>query len=541
MAAFSQGCGAILLTLMSVPMMMVAVAFGYDLWGPGVTLIGGLLLLFGVAGIWRGRRVALVMGIVLVIALFVVIYMWRYFVFAVAILSPLGALSDVVYGLALAVGLLGLFATLVLHIVTLFFWRRLIPPQKRRPLILWGVGLVALIVLPVVFHVVYGQQRFTWLEDRRDEWQAEASTDTLYLGANTGFSLGYTFAATSSEGTATVSPENEFELRSAELAAILEAGASPVRISASGDTLLEQRDLNNEAESDATPEAETTEESDVTPEATEESGDTEVSEEAEELAQRLDYEDRYMAPLLESDSELFLADSQYSPYLLKQSQDNDNEKMSWEDFTVLHEERIRYYANLYQPAIYAVVTEPERYAQYSAIDDTEGSDDERLDAWVAHTSNLIAAAKEESPDSRIAVTISIDSDFDQQYYERVLGLEGLDILTVELYQPASYEQVQRLIDERGHPRDYGQELWITETWYGFCMAPQRSMELDSLWLETVVAFAAKEGISGVLPTSFGCFLQPGGTLLIPDPDLNGRTEVWEKWRDLVQEWKPAGE
>jgi membrane protease YdiL (CAAX protease family) len=138
--------------------------------------------------------VALVLGIVLTIVVFVVIYMWRYFVFAVAILSPLGALSDVMYGLALAVGLLGLFATLVLHIITLFFWKRLIPPQQRRPLILWGIGLVALIVLPVVFHVVYGQQRFTWLEDRRDEWQAEASTNTLYLGANTGFSLGYTFA-----------------------------------------------------------------------------------------------------------------------------------------------------------------------------------------------------------------------------------------------------------------------------------------------------------------------------------------------------------
>lgn len=536
MGAFSQGCAGILLTISSIPMLMVAVAFGYDLWGPGVTVIGGLLLLSGVAGLWRGRRVPLVVGIILAIALFIVMYVWRYFVFAVAILSPLGAISDVLFGLAMAIGLLGLFATLVMHIISLFFWRRLLPPLNIRPMIMWGIGLVALIVLPILFHEIYGRQRFTWLEDRRDEWQAEASTDTLNLGANTGFSLGYTFtAAVTEENTGTVSPEDEFELRTAELRAMLETGASPIRVSASGDTLLELRDLGGDDESTATPEAESTEEAE-----TEESASV-LSEEAEEIAQRLDYEERYMAPLLESDAELFLADSQYSPYLLSQAQDNENEAMPWEDFLVLHEERIRHYASLYQPAIYAVVTEPERYAQYSAIEEPDGDEDDKLDAWVAHTSDLITAVQEESPDSRVAVTISIDSDFDQEYYERVLGLEGLDIITVELYQPVSYDEIQALMDERGHPRDFDQEMWITETWYGFCMAPQRSMELDSLWLETVVAFAAKEDISGVLPTSFGCFLQPGGTLTIPDPDLNGRTEVWETWRDLVQEWQPTGE
>ena len=75
----------------------------------------------------------------------------------------------------------------------------------------------------------------------------------------------------------------------------------------------------------------------------------------------------------------------------------------------------------------------------------------------------------------------------------------------------SPDVIEDILAERGRPQDNGKEVWLAETWYGYCLAPQRSMDLDSEWLEVVVAFALKESISGVMPSDYGCFLQEGGT------------------------------
>jgi len=60
-----------------------------------------------------------------------------------------------------------------------------------------------------------------------------------------------------------------------------------------------------------------------------------------------------------------------------------------------------------------------------------------------------------------------------------------------------------------------------------------------MWLETVIAFAAKERISTVLVNDYGCFIQEGGTLFQADVDLNGRTEVWQRWQELIRALHPA--
>ncbi|MBN1681514.1 MAG: hypothetical protein JW966_14635, partial [Anaerolineae bacterium] len=330
--------------------------------------------------------------------------------------------------------------------------------------------------------------------------------------------------------------------REAELLAALETGANPIRLTASGDSLLEQAEprlyVDDEDEGDKNDDAA---DQDDAAGATSGEDDTQDGAQAElpgELQIQFELEARYLARFEESGADIFLSDSQYSPYLLVRAQDED-ENLSWEQFTELHEERIRYYASTLKPAIYAVVSEPAAYATYSAIDLPGGDDDpdRNLDAWVSHLKRLITIVEEESPDTRIAVSITLDDDLNADFYERVLGLDGLDIITLEVYQPSSFERVQDLLDERGHPLDFGQELWISETWYGFCMAPQRSMELDAMWLDVVVAFAASEGFRGVLPNHYGCFLQAGGTMIEPNVDLDGRTEVWEKWRDLVAQWQ----
>ena len=102
-----------------------------------------------------------------------------------------------------------------------------------------------------------------------------------------------------------------------------------------------------------------------------------------------------------------------------------------------------------------------------------------------------------------------------------------------------FDLIEDALAERGRPQEQGAELWLAETWYGYCLAPQRSMALDAEWLETAVAFAARYEGSAVLPNDFGCFLQPGGTLFAGEIDEDGRTEAWETWQRLVAEWAPS--
>ncbi|MBI5957727.1 MAG: hypothetical protein HY866_03260, partial [Chloroflexi bacterium] len=85
--------------------------------------------------------------------------------------------------------------------------------------------------------------------------------------------------------------------------------------------------------------------------------------------------------------------------------------------------------------------------------------------------------------------------------------------------------------------EHDKQMWIVETWYGYCLAPQRSMELDAKWLELTAAFASKENFSAMLAKDFGCFIEPGGTFLQRDIPLDGRTDVWESWRALIQQWQ----
>jgi len=529
--AFAQGCSSFLLLMVGTPMLIVALSFGFHVWGPGLLMSIALILMFGVRGLWRGRRAPLVIGILGLGAAMVIAFVWQYFLLAVSVLSPFdsssagGSLINMAYEMGIRIGIMVLLLTLGLHVVSLISWRKLHSPT-RNALIAWGSVIAVLVVLPLLLQLRIQAQRQSWLEDHRDSWQEDEGLDRLILGANTEFSLGYT-PITEEDDLA-----ERLDVRKAEFQAILDSGASPVRLSANGDILLEQHvpRLYIERDDQNKPENQPTEVADG-------SGSL-PSDIEEKINNQLDYERQYMETVQESGVDLFISDSQYSTYLLLKARDED-EKTGWGEFTQLHEERIRYYARQYQPAYYGVLTEPGAYEDFSGLEMLAESEEERLDAWVAHTEDLIEAVHEESPDTRVAVTISLDRDFDLKYYERVLGLEGLDIITVDAYQQVSFEKIEDLVDEHGHPRDHGQELWITDTWYGFCMTPQRSMKLDSLWLETVVAFAAKEQITGVLPTSFGCFLQPGGTLINPVVDLDGRTEVFETWKDLVGQWQVA--
>lgn len=517
-AAFTQGCSGVLVVVLALPMLLSAVLYGFYMWGPGMLLTGGILLLAAVLGVWRGRRLSLLVSLLVTIGVALLMYQWRYFLFAAAALSPFGQITDLIYNMGLMIGVMALLVTLVVHIISLFSWRRLYPPSAQWQVAAWIVGLAVAIALPLMVHYTTQQQREQELQQERDDWLAEAATDKLIMGANGGVALGYSFAYNSAD---TSTAEDNFNVRLAELNASLDTGASPIRVTASGDTLLEA-----EKPLIFVPAGEDNEEAEPDP-----------AYSVERLDEQLAREERYMARIAESGAALLISDSQYSPYLLTRANQEDVEPLTWDEFTALHVERVRHYASTYQPVAYGVVTEPSAYETYSAVDLPSEVEDENLDAWVAHTVELADAVRAETPDVLIGVTISLDSEFDLRYYERVLELEEVDFVSIDVFQQAAIERIEELLDERGHPADHGKALWITETWYGFCMAPQRSMELDSLWLEAITAFAAKENLAAVMPTSFGCFLQPGGTLLLPEVDANGRTEAFEAWQRLVDTWQ----
>ncbi len=516
--AFTQGCSGLLVVVLALPMLLSAVLYGFYVWGPGMLLTGGILLLAAVLGIWRGARLSLAVSLLVTIGVALLMYQWRYFVFAAAALSPFGQITDLIYNMGLMIGAMALLVTLVVHIISLFAWRRLYSPSAQWQIAAWIVGLVVAIALPLMVHYTTQRQREQELQQERDNWLAEAATDQLIMGANGGVALGYSFAYNSAD---TSTAEDNFSVRLAELNASLDTGASPIRVTASGDTLLEAEEPlvfrpigeNNEA------------------------SEPDPAYSAERLKEQLEREERYMNRIAESGAALLISDSQYSPYLLTRANQEDAEPLPWDEFTALHVERVRHYARTYRPAAYGVVTEPSAYETYSAIELPSDDEDENLDAWIAHTEELAAAVRDEVPDALIGVTISLDNEFELDYYERVLELDAVDFISIDVFQQAAFTRIEEILDERGHPADHAKALWITETWYGFCMAPQRSMELDALWLETVTAFAAKENLAAVMPTSFGCFLQPGGTLLLPNVDENGRTEAFEVWQRLVETWQ----
>jgi len=406
--------------------------------------------------------------------------------------------------------ILVLIAALVSDVLTLIYWPRL-NPSTVRSAIVWALVAGVLVAGVLVFHFTQQAQRMAWLDEHLEDWTAQAATNSLRMGSTANITLGYSFV------TAEEDDDDRLDVRLAELSAAVEAGADVLRLTASGDMLLEAEQ----------------------PRLFKADEDKDPAEEQAKIAARINRqredETAYLEAINELGVGLIVSDAQYTPYLLMKA--DDEEKITWEEFTQIQEERVRHYARTLQPLAYEVVTEPAQYAQYSGIAEQEDADE--IGQWVAQTERLAAAVREESPETLVGVTIAISDDFDLDFYEQVLALESVDFVGVRIFQPGAFDVLEEILAERGHPADHGKELWLLETWYGYCLAPQRSMDLDATWLEAVAAFAAKERITTVLANDYGCFLQAGGTLFQGEVDLQGRTEVWRRWQDLIRTWGPA--
>jgi hypothetical protein len=437
----AQGCGGVLLTLLGLLMVMVAMGSGYYLWGPTLIVVGGVLLVGGTGGVWRGRRTPVVVSILAGAAVGIVGYQWSSFIPVVGALSPLGSLGMLLSPLAQIIALL-IIATVIVNVVSLFYWKRL-GVATRRGVIIWVAVSGVLIAFALTLHFTEQARRESWLQDHVDTWSAEASADSLVMGANCNVTLGYSFL------TADAGDDTQLDVRLAELKAELDAGVSVVRLSASGDMLLEEENPRlfkvdaNKDETEAAQEA------------------------ADRIARQRADEETFVARLTESGVELLLSDSQYSPYLIVWAGNKDEDSpLTWDMFVQIQQDRVRHYAKLYQPAIYEIVNDPEAYLQYTGIDKPTDDNAEMVGIWAEQTQHLIEVVHEESPDSRIAVTIAIDSDFDLDYYERVLQMDGIDQIGFRIFQPAAFDVVEKVLAERGTPVEFGKQLWFVETWYG---------------------------------------------------------------------------
>ncbi len=522
-ASVAQGCGGILLLLASLPMILAAMWYGYYVWGPLLMLAGGVLLTAGITGVWRGRLTAVLAALLVLAGLLIVATQWSQFIPAAGALAPLGQFSIAYSPATLMMGV-ALVIALVLHLVTLAYWKRLKRPHPRG-LAIWLTFIVVAIVLAVAMHIAQQDQRQKWMDEKRDLWHAVPGESDLALGLNANVTLGYSFV-TLEEGD-----DDRLKIRQAELDAALESGISVMRVAVSGDLALEAenpRMFNSTDEKDGN--------------NTRTQAEIEARRTAR-LSRQAEAEQAYLERLNESGIDLYLADSQYSPYLLvwASSDDGQDDRVPWEDFIRVHEQRVRSYAEKFQPAYYEVINEPGAYKQFSAVEPPGATEEERLDAWLAHTEDLIAAVREVSPQTQIGVGIALADDFDLDFYERVLALDGLDFVSFRVFQPAAFERLQDLFADHGHPADSGKRWMISETWYGYCLAPQRSMALDADWLEVAVGFGAEFGAEAVLPTDFGCFIEPGGTLFGTMADANNRTEVYNAWTALTARWNAAGD
>jgi hypothetical protein len=366
-----------------------------------------------------------------------------------------------------------------------------------------------LITTALVLHISEQARRESLFEDNLDAWKAEAG-HSLIMGGNSNVTLGYTFVTLNEDD------DSQLDLRMAELDAMLEAGVSVIRLAASGDMVFEAENARMFKQED------------------EKDEETAATNATARIARQKVAEDLFITRLTDSGVDLVISDSQYSPYLiLWASEEEEDNKLTWDDFIQTQQARVRYYARTYQPTIYEIINDPEAYLAYTGLEAPEDDDALMLDIWVAQTERLIEIVQEESPNTRIAVTVALDNDFNQAYYERILALDGVDQIGLRVFQPQAFDLIEDLIADYGHPADHGKQLWIIETWYGYCLAPQRSMALDAQWLEMVAAFAAKENINAMLTSDYGCFLQEGGTLFQPADDLNGRTAVWTAWKALI--------
>lgn len=277
----------------------------------------------------------------------------------------------------------------------------------------------------------------------------------------------------------------------ADLAAIAAAGARYVRMGASGDPLFE--------------------------------GDP------DRVAFQEALDDAYMDEVRRTGIPAVLVDCQHSQRLPK--------RPDWQEFCGFQRRRIEYYQRRYRPSVYLVVCEPMSYHHFTLAPAAAYS----AEAWASQLADMCRLVKSIDPATRTGICLLVGEGSKPEWdvWTRLKTLPELDILSVEIYEPANFGQTEERLREFGHPADTGKAFWIAETYNGWALCGDRRWDHDAAWLHVARDFASTVRAEAVLVWTFGAFVRGGsyydymkGRLHRPWEAGGGLSAVGQAFADL---------
>lgn len=204
-------------------------------------------------------------------------------------------------------------------------------------------------------------------------------------------------------------------------------------------------------------------------------------------------------------------------------------------------------ARRYKPDIFTVVHEPTTMTSRMGI---QASPEE----WRGFVEKAVQVVKEASPQTRVAAG-AMHSEM--PYFETFAAMPGLDILTVDIYFLKALPTFARMA-ELAHT--HGKEVYMEETWRYTVLkaasgdgtakrdvANQAYEDLDIKWLQAMVLFANKYGLSAITPfwsTAFFTYLPESWDAsdrhflesVVQDIKAGKRTRYAQKYRELAKQY-----
>ncbi len=239
--------------------------------------------------------------------------------------------------------------------------------------------------------------------------------------------------------------------------------------------------------------------------------------------------DKLVAKIRESGLKLLMVDTQHSEYLSKHP-------VTWDQFRSIHLQRVKRFTRRYHPDFYVVVTEPSTYLHWGI----QGRPD--IKEWVRLTRSAAEAVKQIRPGTKTGICIDVGDRYNEEYYRRVLALQDLDIVGMEIYKPSQFAEAEALLSD--HPHRHGKALWLFETWsgmpYPFTNVPTKERE-DAKWIEASVYFAQRHQYDAYLVWPFQYFITYDRDYdRTGRVDYTGRTRPFSVFKKLVGEIGNSG-
>jgi hypothetical protein len=204
---------------------------------------------------------------------------------------------------------------------------------------------------------------------------------------------------------------------------------------------------------------------------------------------------------------------------------------TWEKYRELALRNVRFFTKRYEPEYFIVMQEITTTVEIYLVEPVG------VDKWIELTKELIRIVKEESPDTKIVVSPAVGFLFpkENEYYEELLHLEGVDIIGFQMFTPYSIEEANHALS-RFHPHDYGKELWIIESWYtlwGSWYQPWNK-ENDAKWIKLMTYYAQKNGFDGFISFYSSLFISYESHLL-DKINYTERTPAFYAYKEIIEE------